>query len=401
LKVVHYREKDMSKNTCNLSVIVPIYNEEKRIKKCVNSILNQTYDNFELILVDDGSTDNSAVICEEYVSKNKNVFVIHTENLGIFQARKTGVENAKGEILTFVDADDWIDCNAFETAVQVFSEYNPDMYIYTYQDENNVIEENLYEEKLYCRQEIEDRIIPTMMYDITIGRRRLNPSLCCKYIKKLIYNEITDSVNDMITLGEDALVTYSAVCVSRSIYICSKALYHYSNNSLSCMHTFSIDWFAQIKTFQQNCIRIFSKLNLIDKLSFQIESYVRILLLMVVKNWYGIELSPTSYRFPYDCVPRNARIFIYGAGNVGKSYVNELKINNYASIVGWGDKNYAGIRSYNNVRVIAPCQIKEVVFDVLLIAVLDDKIAKNIKNNLINMGVSESKIIWRKPIQIV
>lgn len=384
-----------------ISVIIPVYNEEKNIRKCLDSVLCQTYEEFELILVDDGSTDKSSSICDEYASKNENVSVVHISNSGIFQARKAGVKRAQGEILTFLDADDWIEYNAFEIAIQVFDEYNPDIFAHAYIDENNYIEENLYEEKFYCRSEIEDKIIPNMMFDTAIGQRRLNPSLCCKYMKKNIYNRVAFPVNDRITLGEDALVTYPAICMAESIYICNKVLYHYSNNNLSCTHTFPIERITQVKAFQQNIIGLFGELNMQEKLNYQVESYLRILLLMMIKNWYGIELSPISFSFPYDCISKKSMVFIYGAGNVGKSYINELKISNYANIAGWSDKNYEKIRSYNNVNIIDPCLIKEIVFDVLLIAVLDEKVANDIKHDLVNMGIDENKIIWKKPVHIV
>lgn len=384
-----------------ISVIIPVYNEEKNIRKCLDSVLCQTYKEFELILVDDGSIDKSPRICDEYASKNENVSVVHISNSGIFQARKAGAKRAQGEILTFLDADDWIEYNAFETAIQVFDEYNPDIFAYAYIDENNHIEENLYEEKFYCRSEIEDKIIPNMMFDSAVGQRRLNPSLCCKYMKRNIYNRAAFPVNDRITLGEDALVTYPAICMAESIYICNKVLYHYSNNDLSCTHTFPIERITQVKAFQQNIIGLFGELNMQEKLNHQVESYLRILLLMMIKNWYGIELSPISFGFPYDCVSKKSMVFIYGAGNVGKSYINELKISNYANIAGWSDKNYEKIRSYNNVNIIAPCLIKEIAFDVLLIAVLDEKVANDVKHDLVNMGIDENKIIWKKPVHIV
>lgn len=384
-----------------ISVIIPVYNEEGHIKNCLDSILRQTYKEYEVILVDDGSTDKSSVICDEYAMKNYNVFAIHISNSGIFQARKTGAQSAQGKILTFLDADDWIESNAFETAVQIYNEYNPDIFAHAYIYENSIVEENLYEERLYCKSEIEDMIIPCMMFDSTIGKRRLNPSLCCKYMKKEIFSQVTQSVTDRVTLGEDALVTYPAVCMAKSIFICNKTLYHYSNNSSSCTHSFPPERVMEVKAFQQNIIRLFGELGVQAKLKHQVESYIRTLLLMMIKNWYAIELSPVSFSFPYDCIIKESKVFIYGAGNVGKSYINELKISNYANIAGWADKNYKKIQSYNNIKIINPKLIKTKSFDVLLIAMVDEGAANSIKNDLINMGIDKNKIIWKKPIFII
>lgn len=391
----------IDKRKYSLSIIVPVYNAESTIKDCLESILSQTYENYELILVDDGSTDNSSVLCNEYAAKDDRISVIHIDNAGTFQARKLGAEKAKGEILVFSDADDWFEHNAFEAGIQVFFEYNPDIFAYAYVTDDGTSEKNLYNEKRYCRAEISNDIIPGMMYDSTIGGRRLNPSLCCKFIKKKLYMQVTESVEDRITLGEDALVTYPAVCMADSIFICNKALYHYRNNNFSCTHTFPLERILEVKAFQNNMVRLFDKMGMLDKVECQIESYTRLFLEMMVKSWYGLELSPIIFSFPFKNIVKDSDVFIYGAGDVGKSYINGLKITNYANIVGWADKNYEKCRTYNNVNIIAPELIKERLFDILLIAVWDEKVANDIKSKLIGMGIPENKVLWIKPIRLI
>ena len=110
-----------------LSIIVPVYNVEEYIQKCINSILSQNYLDFELILIDDGSTDNSGKICDEFASENKKIKVIHQENGGLSNARNTGIKNAVGHYLWFIDSDDWIVGNAFSIIVQELKENNLEM----------------------------------------------------------------------------------------------------------------------------------------------------------------------------------------------------------------------------------------------------------------------------------
>lgn len=98
-----------------LSIIVPVYNVEKYLHRCIDSILNQTFTNFELILVNDGSTDNSRNICEEYSIKDARIIVIHKKNEGVSSARNTGLDNAKGKFITFIDSDDYISNDYLET----------------------------------------------------------------------------------------------------------------------------------------------------------------------------------------------------------------------------------------------------------------------------------------------
>ena len=102
------------KNTPDVSIIVPVYNVEKYLRECVDSLIRQTLKNIEIILVDDGSSDSSGAICDEYAQKDLRVKVIHKKNEGLFNARKTGAEAAQANFIGFVDSDDWITDNAFE-----------------------------------------------------------------------------------------------------------------------------------------------------------------------------------------------------------------------------------------------------------------------------------------------
>lgn len=111
-----------------LSVIVPVYNVEKYLKKCLDSILMQTYKDYELILVNDGSTDNSSKICDEYANLNKNIKVIHKKNGGLSEARNIGLKTASKEYVFFIDSDDFLDdCKAFEKIIRRTDETKVDV----------------------------------------------------------------------------------------------------------------------------------------------------------------------------------------------------------------------------------------------------------------------------------
>lgn len=107
-----------------ISVIVPVYNVESYLARCVDSILTQTYENLEVILVDDGSKDNSGVICDGYAAKDPRVKVIHKENGGLSSARNCGLEAATGEYIAFVDSDDWIEPDAYGHLMNLMEKYN-------------------------------------------------------------------------------------------------------------------------------------------------------------------------------------------------------------------------------------------------------------------------------------
>lgn len=110
-----------------ISVIVPVYNVEQYLNQCVESLVKQVYKNIEIILVDDGSTDNSGVLCDKWVANENRIRVIHTENHGLSAARNVGIKNAKGTYISFVDSDDWVEIDFLETLVQNIQIYDADI----------------------------------------------------------------------------------------------------------------------------------------------------------------------------------------------------------------------------------------------------------------------------------
>ena len=125
-KIADYESKAL------ISIIVPIYNVEKYLRQCLDSIQDQSYQNFECLLINDGSPDNSADICKEYVSKDPRFRYIEKENGGVSSARNLGLEHSKGEYITFIDSDDWVDLDYLEVLHSKIKEYNTDFVISSY-----------------------------------------------------------------------------------------------------------------------------------------------------------------------------------------------------------------------------------------------------------------------------
>ena len=110
-----------------ISVIVPVYNVEKYIRECLDSIVNQTYKNLQIILVDDGSSDNSGKICDEFAKKDSRITVVHQENQGAGAAKNTGLELIEGEYFSIIDSDDYIDLSMYEKMVSLMKQYDSDI----------------------------------------------------------------------------------------------------------------------------------------------------------------------------------------------------------------------------------------------------------------------------------
>ena len=125
-----------------VSVIVPVYNVEKYMKKCIDSILNQTFNNLEILLIDDGSTDRSGSICDAYSERYEKCRTIHKDNAGLGMARNTGLENVKGEYVTFVDSDDWIHRQYFDILIDFAQEQNADIVSADYIETGGAVDDN-------------------------------------------------------------------------------------------------------------------------------------------------------------------------------------------------------------------------------------------------------------------
>ena len=113
-----------------VSVVVPIYNVERYLDRCIESIVNQTYTNLEILLIDDGSPDHCPEMCDEWAKKDHRIRVIHKKNAGQGMARNTGIENASGEYICFFDSDDYIDKCLIEKSYQVICEEKADIVLY-------------------------------------------------------------------------------------------------------------------------------------------------------------------------------------------------------------------------------------------------------------------------------
>ena len=186
-----------------ISIVVPVYKSERYLNQCIDSILNQTFLDYELILVDDGSSDNSPTICDSYAVKDNRIKVIHKENGGVTEARKTGCLHAKGDYITFIDSDDYIASDMLYKMIEKARETDAD-YVQTgfsYVWENKSLDRT-YNEIIFSRDELRSGIIPDFIYmkDIPI------PGYACGYIcKKEIVDSVMIKIPSELVIKEDRL----------------------------------------------------------------------------------------------------------------------------------------------------------------------------------------------------
>lgn len=212
------------------SVIVPVYNVRNYIDKCIDSILEQTYSNFELILVDDGSTDGSSEICDKRAIDDKRIIVIHKPNGGPTSARKAGAKTARGDHIVCVDGDDWAGKDFLKEANAIIAQYDPDCVQFGYYEERKGYYEPVIfgKSRCYNKERITREIYPCLVYPNK--GKRIPPTIFAKVYKKEMYLEHQLSVDDAVSMGEDGAFTalYTASC--NSLYVSDKCVYYYRYN---------------------------------------------------------------------------------------------------------------------------------------------------------------------------
>lgn len=215
-----------------LSIIVAVFNEEKHICRCVESVLSQTFCDYELILVDDGSTDHTPEICDEYASGESNITVIHKENGGLISARMKGVEIAKGDYITFIDGDDWIDSGLYEKLMIPVLD-NPEIEI--------SISAYISEDGQGNQKEEFQKTSPMIMTSCSaiqemFTRRYFDWSGCGKVYRRSIALRFYDNWWSYNSYGEDTEWNWKMMSNAKAIYYSAESGYHYCYNPDSMMH---------------------------------------------------------------------------------------------------------------------------------------------------------------------
>ena len=231
------------------SVIVPIYNIEKYIRRCIESVLGQSFDDFELILVDDGSPDNCPSICDEYATKDTRIKVIHKKNGGLVSARQAGISIASGEYVFHLDGDDAICPDALESAHKIVQETQAEVVSFSYRRyEKGIVGEevveDLVEEGLYNKAQIREQIYPKLLSDKNM--QHLFYYVWGKALKRDLVLKHQLNVNPIISLGEDLSCMIPCYLEAQTVYMSKKAIYLYTIRDDSLTTDFKTGQITQI-----------------------------------------------------------------------------------------------------------------------------------------------------------
>lgn len=378
-----------------ISIIVPVYNVETYLSKCIESILQQTYKNLQIILVDDGSTDSSGKICDVFSKKDNRVRVLHKVNGGLVSARKAGLDIAEGTYTGFVDSDDYVNVNMYEELLKNIIDTGADFVHSGFY--RGALKVGVLSNELIDIRENKAAFINSYLLS-TNSEVYMTPSIWSKLFQTDFIKECYSKVPDTISMGEDFISLIACALYGRKVSIMNSAYYYYNIRNTSITH-------EKRDTALMDIVRLFLAIEILlkennyygevkDKLEkVWMRAAIIDALSQTVPDDFGIEyygISDMERLF-------GKKIVLFGAGKVGRDYYAQICRYSKCNIVAWVDTNYQNIH-YECTEVVGRNVLKEIDYDILLIALKDGRNVSDIRESLIiEDGVKADKIMWIKP----
>lgn len=403
-----------------ISVVIPIYQVKDYLVQCLESVMNQTYKEIEIILVDDGSTDGSGDICNEYKQKDDRIRVIHKGNGGLSSARNAGIDLAQGEYIAFIDSDDWIDARYIETLYKMCEENDCDIAQCVHWD--IWTEVNYHVDKVTVPFIFNPRELACAFESIELWQSILAWN-------KLYRIELFDDIKyPEGRLHEDEYTSYKLAWKANKVAVTYAKLYYYrrcrensiktskySYKRLDCDDAYKqktefyeaanehelamltrkrhYRWLKQQIPLIENS-DLENKDIVITSLSKKINEIESMLIKENVEykrsNFHG-------YVFPFGIVPANSKIVLYGAGNVGKQFFRQVTVTNYCDILAWIDKNSEECNK-KGLPTKSLQKLKELGgnYDYLVVALENKMVSREVINELQKVyNIEGSKIIYQ------
>ncbi len=369
-------------NSVKLSAIAPIYNVEEYLPRAIESILNQTYKNLEIILVDDGSTDHCGLICDEYAKKDSRIIVIHKENGGIASAIKAGAQAATGEYTIVFGPDDWIEKNAYEMVAEDIEKYHPDIVSFGWvKDYADFLEEypNIIQEGLYTREGFW-KAFNQIVQDNHFFSQPIDMSQVDKAFKTELFRKHENNCSEQLKKNVDDAMVFPALMDMGNIYIDSRYWYHY------CVRKTSILWQKAGGDCERAVVLAKHLINMYRKYDGDALHLAKFLLYKIIHHM--MLDTPEMFIDENKCwiypkLEKDSSIVVYGKGVFGNRLIGQLERLNFSKII-------ANIDSHDVSRLDHISG-----YDYIVVAVFNARIVNSI------LKVLEEKHIQRDKILII
>lgn len=368
-----------------ISIVVPIYQIDRYIGICIESLLNQTYENVEIILVNDGSPDRCPEICDLYASKDSRIKVIHKENGGLVSARKAGLLAATGKYVGYVDGDDWVGAGFVESLYTAISTADADIAAGGFSRDlfNRTVH---FADLLPCGVYEGGRLDELRSKMISLGdffKIGVSTYVWNKLFRREVLLEAQMPVDNAISIGEDAAVTYPAIMKAKRVVITDTCAYHYrqrEDSMLKKVASFSADA-LKLKCLYEYLSKFASSQDEKYNLQSQVDDFV-----------LGICLMRSGSLSCFGNEIQGKKLAIYSAGTFGQQLYNKLHLSSDCTLVNWVDDDYWEYRRC--CMDVNPVEsLSKGGFDYVLIATLNDVLKERIASRLMDCGVNKSKIL--------
>lgn len=370
-----------------VSVIVPIYNVAEYLPQCIESICCQTWHDMEIILVDDGSTDGSSRICDVYAGKDGRIRVIHKTNGGLANARKTGLAAARGEYISCVDSDDWIEPDMLQKLLDAGK--NADIIAFAGYEEcgkHRKMKGNTAAEGLYDTEEKLQGLYNVMLMDGNFFTHGISTSIWNKLFKRHVLERPQMKVPDVVSYGEDTACVYPCILAAGSVFVTNMPFYHYRVRQGSIVRSRKVS----NENFQYLYRTLKSDFDLhIQKetLNMQLKYYMWQALLLKGYDRIGSGMA----LFPFERVKPGMQVAVYGAGLFGQVIEGHCRKSDCLSVAGWFDQRY-DMYAGKGFPVEPAWDMPDRNFDVIVIAILDEGLALHIREDFIKRGIAKGRI---------
>lgn len=380
-----------------ISIIVPVYREEEYLVQGITSLLNQTYKNIEIILVEDGSPDRCGEICDAFAAQDSRIKVIHRANAGLVSARKQGLSMASGSIIGYMDGDDWVEPEFYETLYKDMCESGADIIAAGYKEDilGHTEEcKNAIEVGLYDNEQLKAEVFPKMICTENFSQFGIFTFLWNKLFRREVLYKNQMAVDNSIFIGEDAACLYPSILDSKSIYVSESMHYHYvqrPNSMIKSKSAHNENELIAINLMYNHLHKVFCENIYCDVLLPQLDRYMVSLATVRSECLLREELS-TQTLFPFRNNDNVRRIAIVGAGTFGQHLYKRLSISDKYEIVFWGDDNYEQYIHFD-LPVVPIEKITDTDFDAVIVAFIEKTSSEAIRTRLSELGVENYKII--------
>lgn len=391
---------DGIKNNVTVSIIVPVYNAGAYLPRCIQSICSQTLTEIEVILVDDGSTDSSGKICDEYALKDSRITVIHKKNGGLVSTRQTGLKAASGEYVGFVDSDDWIEPDMYQSLYNTAGHGRADVaaegILDDFQGECTTVL-NSFPVGIYKTPEERENLYKNMLCCKEFFCLGIQPYLCNKIFRRELALRHMLDVPQEIRVGEDAAAVYPMLAMADSIAVSDKAHYHYCHHSTSMMlgNRNEEQEYRNALLVNSFLKKSFMDLGIYSVVEEPLKRYTINNLLVRAYGRFAA-LAAGSLLFPFPDIWKGDSVIIYGAGALGRAVYQYAVSCGKLRVKAFADQNAPAYRRLG-LDVWLPKEITIEKTDRIVVAVFSEPAYQAIRRSLMQKGADMGQIRWIAP----